>query len=190
MCIATIAAVGAAVSAVGAVSSGIAQGQAASYQAQVARNNSVIAQQNAAHAAQAGAAETEAAGLKARARLATTRAGLAANNLDVTGGSAADVLSGEQKAGQLDTATVSNNAALQVYGYKTQGAGYAGQAKLDQAEAAFDPIAGVLKGAGGLASAAPSFGSLLGGDPEVPDSHDWMRGGALDSSPGDLSWGG
>lgn len=176
MCIATIAAIGAGIAATGAVAGGIAQGHAASYQAQVARNNATIAQQNAAHAASVGAQETEVAGLKARSRLASTRAGLAANNLDISGGSAADVIGGEHKAGYLDTENVAHNSALQVYGYGTQANSYQGQAVLDSAEAGFDPIAGAFKGAGMLAQDAPQFASLVSGTPSVSSDHAWMTG--------------
>lgn len=163
---------GAGLSAAGSIAGGIAQGKAASYQAQVARNNATIAQQNAAHAASVGAEDTEVAGLKARNRLASTRAGFAANNLDITSGSPADVIAGEQKSGALDTETVANNAALQVYGYGTQAAGYEGQAQLDQAEAGFDPIEGALKGTGSLLD---KTSSLISGPPSVPPAYSWMQ---------------
>lgn len=195
---AAIAGIGAGIAAVSAVSSGIAAGNAASYQAQVSRNNQAIAQQNAQRAASATAAQTEAAGLKARAQQGGLRAALAANGVDVNSGSAADVQSGERQIGYLDTATVAGNAAQQVYGYRTQASNFGAQAELDQSEAAFDPIAGGLKAAGGLASAYPGFAggrgspaasgqmtaggygngtdfnSLLTGSPSVNNASSWM----------------
>lgn len=176
MCVATIAAVGVGVLAAGQVAGGIAQGHAASYQAQVARNNAQIAQQNQARAAASAATQTEMAGLKASAKVASTRAGFAANNLDVSGGSPADVIGGEARAGYQDTATVSNNAALAAYGYGTQSQGFQAQGTLDSAEAGWDPIAGAIQGAGTLGSHASDFSSLAGGTPSVPDNYSWMQG--------------
>ncbi len=170
-----IAAVAAVVGAGAAVAGGIAQGHAASYQAQVARNNATIANQQAAYAAQAGAVNTERAALKQRAKQAGLRVQLAANGLDIDSGSAAAVQAGAHDLGALDVADVAHKSALDVYGYRTQGGSFKAQASLDEAEAGFAPIAGALKGAGTLASAAPSFGSLLGGTPQVPDHMSWMQ---------------
>lgn len=188
MCIATIALASAAIGATTAVVGGIEQGQAAHYQAEVARNNAQTAQQNAVYSASAGAAQTEQAGLKAASKQATLRAGLAANNVDVNTGSAADIQTSERQIGQLDTETVSNNAALQAYGYQTQSTSDQAQAKLDDKEGDYAPIAGVLKGAGMLAanptvdSAVSS--SLLSGPPSVPEGFQWMKGDDYDPTIG------
>src|SRR5262245_9354262 len=108
------------ITAVSAVATGIAAGNAASYQSQVAANNAQIARQNARYSASAAAAQTEQAGLKARAQNANLRAALAANGVDVNTGSAADVQDAQRRLGAFDTATVANNAALKIYGYKAQ----------------------------------------------------------------------
>ncbi len=194
-----VAAVGAGISAVSAVATGISAGNAASFQSQVAANNATIARQNAAHAAAAGAAATEAAGLKARAKSGSLRAALAANGTDVNSGSDADVQVGERQLGYLETATVNHNAALNVYGYKTQAANFEGQSNLDSAEAGFAPIAGALKGAGGFASAYSDFagggGSSGGGAATETGTYDVTHGEGFNSllsgSPsisGDSSW--
>ena len=167
MCYAAWAEVAAAaVAATSAAAAGHAQSQSANYQAQVAKNNAVIAQQNAAHAAQVGARDAETQGLKDRSRVAMVRAGFAANNLDATGGSPADVIGGEKQSAILDQETVSNNAALQVYGYQAQGGSFTGQAALDTAEAGDAATAGGLKAGGSLISALP----------DLPDTFSWMQG--------------
>lgn len=178
MCVATIALAGTALAATGAVVGGIEQGQAAHYQAQVARNNAIIEQQNAGYTASAAASQTEQEGLKERGKLAAVRAAEAANGLDVNSGSPADVQESERLIGRLDTETVSNNAALQAYGFQTRATSDEAQARLDQREATGDVLAGVVKGAG-IAASNPTFdqsvSSLISGAPSVPDAYSWMQ---------------
>lgn len=135
---------------IGDVLGGYASADAASYQAQVARNNATIQQQNATRAASATASQTEEAGLKARSQQADVRAGLAANGTDVNSGSAADVQVGQREIGQLNTATVANNDALQVYGYETQSVNDTAQAGLEQSQVGSDILSGWLKAGGSL----------------------------------------
>lgn len=155
---------GAALSAGGAIAGGISQGHALGYQAQVARNNADIAKQNAEYASQAGDVATQRTGLKARSQLNTVRASLAANGLDVNSGSAADTQVSQREIGALDQATTAHDAALQIYGYKTQAQGYTDQSKLLNSEASDAVAEGVLKGAG----------SLLGAASQLPDAFSWM----------------
>lgn len=169
--------IAAGVGAVGSLVGGIASGNAANYQAKIAENNAVIARQNAAHSAAATASQTEQAGLKARAQSAGVRAGIAANNLDVDTGSPVDVQTSQREIGALDTETVANRGAEEVYGYQSQAVGYQAQSKLDRSEAGSDYLGGVLKAAGGLAanpSVDSTFSSLMSGTPSVPSSYQWM----------------
>lgn len=196
MCVATLALVGAGISAAGAVSGGIAAGHAASYQAQVARNNATIEQQNAAYSASAGAAQAEQSGLAERSKLANLRAGEAANGLDVNSGSPAEVQESERLVGRLNTETVSNNAALQAYGYESKATSEQAQAKLDSAEAGWDPIAGGISAAGTLlsnptvdAAGAKLGSSLLSGAPSVPSDYQWMQANSF-SEPEPQTYGG
>lgn len=173
-------------SAIGDIGGGAASAQAAGYQSQVAKNNAIISSQNASYAASAGAAQTEEASLKARADSADIKAGEAANNLDVNTGSAADVATSAREVGGLDTATVANRAAEQVYGYTTQAQDYGYQSKVYSAEEAPDIAGGFLKAAGGLAGAAPSIPggpSTISGSPSVPNNYAWMQTGDTTAEP-------
>lgn len=184
MCVATLALVGAGIGAAGKLLGGVSSAHAASYQAQVARNNAVVAQQNAAYAASAGASQTEQAGLKARSRDAAVRASLAANGVDVNTGSAADVQVSSRELGQLDTATVANNAALEAYGYRTQATNYTAQAGLEQSQVVPDVLGGVLGAAGsflGNSSVDGGLSSLMGKNPSLGEDYQWMQGGGGDS---------
>jgi hypothetical protein len=176
------------VSGVGAISSGIAQGNAANYQAQVASNNATIARQNAVYAAGAGSAQATASGLKGRAREGAVRTGIAANGLDVNSGSAADVQTSQRELDSLDTATVANNAAIQVYGYKTQATGYEAQSKLDRAEATDAYASGAFKAAGDILGNTSVQSSLLSGAPKVPSNYQWMANPKADNY-GDFEFG-
>ena len=199
MCVATLAIAGAVAGAAGSIMGGISQANAAHYQAQVAANNALIEKQNAAYAASAGSAKTEQAGFQARAQLAQIRAGEAANGLDVNSGTPADVQESEHEIGDLNTHTVANNSALQVYGYQTQAVNYQAQSAADEAQVGGDIAGGVLGGIGKLAGSSAvqgavsgggggtSFGtvasdgtptatdSLVTGNPTVPSAYSWMQ---------------
>jgi hypothetical protein len=153
-----IGAVGAGISAIGAVRQGEAQSAEANYQAQVAQNNQVIAQQNAAYATSAGERQTYDVGLQQRARAGSIRAGIAANNLDVNTGSAAEVRASQAQMGQVAEETTKANAALTAYGYRTQGTSFGAEAQLKRAEAPQDVTAGFLSGGGLLLSGASNAG--------------------------------
>ena len=170
-----------AASAGGPLIGGITSALSANYQSQVARNNAQIAGNNANYSASAGAAQTEQAGLRARAVGANTKASLAAQNVDVGTGSAADVQTSQAGLSRLETATVANRAAEQVYGYRTQELSYSAQAKADQAQILPDILGGVLGAAGGAAKAAtdiPGVSSLLSGPSSAPANYAWMGQGA------------
>ncbi len=133
-----------------------AASDAANYQAQVAANNSIIAQQNAAYAAKAGEAQAETQGQKSRNMQGAITAALAANNVDVNSGSAADVRIGQRQAGLLDTENVRQDAALRAYGFKTQATNFQAESGLDKFKAANAQTAGTIGGIGSLLGGASS----------------------------------
>ena len=185
MCPGTLALIAVGASAAGSVLKGVSAAESAGYQAQVARNNAIVQAQNASHAAQATAADTEAEGLKQRANNAEYRAGQGALGIDVNSGSLADVQMGNRELGQLDTATVANRGAEQVYGYQTQATNEAAQATLYQSQVGPD-IAGGILGA---------VGDIAGGAPNLPSTFAWMGtpgtgGGTVDDAEFGGSGGG
>ena len=188
------------------VAGGIIQGNVAHYQAQVAANNATVAAQNAQYSASATAAQVQQSGERSRQQLSGVRAGIAANNIDVNSGSAADVQQSQREVGQLNTNTVANRGALQVYGYQTQKANFQAESNLDEEEAKTAWLGGALKGAGQFAEMDPgAFGgtgfpsgggdleqgtfnptaSLLSGPPSVNPAYSWMQnsGNPLDLEP-------
>ena len=156
------------VAAVGAEESAAAQKKAAEYQSQVAANNAITAEQNAEYATKAGQAKAEAASLQSRENLGRVVAGEAAQGVDVTTGSAADVQIGQREIGTLNTQNVVNNAALQAYGYRTQATNFEAQSGLLTQEASQAGTAGNIAAAGDLLSGVSSLGKAwasFGGSP-------------------------
>ena len=142
--------------------SGLSQANAAGYQAQIARNNAQIARQNAAYSAQAGSAQITAAGEKARQQQGAVRAAIAANGIDVSSGSAADVQVSQREIGALDVANVAQRAANTVYGYQTQASNFTAEAALEQSKVVPDILGGIL---GGVSSGLSTAHSWMGGNP-------------------------
>lgn len=164
----------------GPIDTGISQKMAADYQAQVASNNAIIAKQNAQYAASAGAAQAEEAGLKARAQAAGVRASEAANGVEVNGGSAAEVQDSQRLIGDLNQQTVSNNAALETYGYESQATSFKAQSELQKFEGTYDLVAGFTNAATAAVGGSPNLPQNLGtsqlsGNPSVPQPYQWMQ---------------
>jgi hypothetical protein len=163
-----LSAVGTGISALGAIKQGNALSAMSNYQAQVEANNAKIAAQYAENATQTGESQAYTQGLKERQQEEAVTAGLAAGNVDVNTGSAAQVRQSAREVGQLDVETVRQQAALQAYGYRVQQTGFQAQSQLETAQAGFESTAGWLAGAGTLASGAANitnFGLLTGAIP-------------------------
>lgn len=160
LALASIAAttVGTGVAVAGAESSAAAQSKSAAYSAQVAANNAQIANQNASYAAQAGQEKATEQSLKSRAQVGAAIAGEAAQGVDVNSGSALDVQTTDREVGKLETQQVANNAALQVYGYRSQATGFSADSGLDTAKAANALQAGDISATGDALSGAASVG--------------------------------
>lgn len=149
---------GTAVSAYGAYEAGQAQKKAANYQAQVAANNAQIAAKNAQLATQKGEIEATQQQLKNRAEMGAIVSSMAANNVDVGSGSASDVRQSADILGNLDTSQIRSNAALENYGYRSQGMSFQAQQGLDQATAKFSNEESYIGATGSLLGGASRVG--------------------------------
>lgn len=158
-----VSAIGTGLGALGQMRAGEAAQANADYQAQVARNNQIIAEQNAQYASQAGNAAVTRQQMKDRATLGSITAGLAAEGVDVNSGSPARVRSSAAELGQLDTETEAQNAALRVYGFRTQGMNYGAQAGLYKAQGEQAAEAGKLAAFSTLLSGGSSLASKWSG---------------------------
>ena len=107
--------------ALGAFSQSSAQKQAYQYQSQISKVNEQIAQWDASAALNRGQT------LEGESRLATAqvyssqRASMAANGVDITEGSPVGVLATTKFIGNVDAATIHDNALQEAWGYQVAG---------------------------------------------------------------------
>jgi hypothetical protein len=94
--------------------------QAADYNAQVANNNATIASQQRSSALQQGEVESQNAMRKQAQMIGDQRAEMSANGIDITQGSAQDILASTKFLGGIDVNTIQSNAARQAWGYEVQ----------------------------------------------------------------------
>jgi hypothetical protein len=98
-----------------------AERSAAEYNAQVANNNATIANQERSTTLQEGEVEAQNSMRKQASMIGDQRAQMAANGIDLTQGSAQDILASTKFLGGIDVNTIQSNAARQAWGYEVQG---------------------------------------------------------------------
>ncbi|WP_026601483.1 virion core protein, T7 gp14 family [Methylomonas sp. 11b] len=156
-----IAAIGAGLSAYSASEQASAQKKAANYQAQVDANNAKIAAWNRSDALQRGEIDAQNAMREQSQLVGRQRAALAANGVDVTQGSALDLLASTQFLGQQEVNTIQSNAAREAWGYDVQGSNYQSSAGFERwkAKNANPGKAAAMAGASSLISSASMYAS-------------------------------
>lgn len=87
------------------------------------------------------------------------RARAAANGLDFTEGSAADLIEEASVLGEMDVQTIRNNAALEAWGFRTQSADARARASVAKAEGRNAAVGSILS----TGAQATYFGSQTGG---------------------------
>jgi hypothetical protein len=150
---------GAGIAAYSAVQQGRAQSQAAQYQSAVARNNATMADYNAKVATQTGENEEAAKREQTAQTIGMERAAIGASGLDPNSGSPLRLQSDVARLGELDAATIRNNAMRTAYGFKTQGISYGAQAALDESQGRYATKAGNLGAFTSLISGASNVSS-------------------------------
>jgi len=121
-------------SVMGGVSSyqqGKAQEAQYNYQAQVAQENAKIAEDNAATERQQGIEEARLQRMKAIQAVGSQQTAMAANGVDVTQGTALDVIEDTAAMGELDALQTSYNYERKALAYEQQANNYQNQANLD-----------------------------------------------------------
>jgi hypothetical protein len=98
-----------------------AERNAAEFNAQVANNNAVIDAQQRSSTLQQGEAEAHKSMRDQAQMIGAQRAQMAANGIDLTQGSAQDLLASTKFLGGIDVNTIQSNAARQAWGYEVQG---------------------------------------------------------------------
>ena len=154
----------AAMTGVSAASQASAQKKQAEYQAQVAANNAKVSAWQRSDALQRGEIDAQNAMRQQADLLGRQRASMAANGIDITQGSALDVLSTTRFLGQADVNTIQSNAAREAWGYEVQGSNQLADANLSKWKADnTDPaLAGGMAAGSSLLSSASSY-AMAGG---------------------------
>lgn len=101
------------------------------YQAQVAKKNQQIAQNNADQKRQEGIEEARMQRLKSLQAIGAQQTAMAANGIDVTQGTALDVIEDTSAKGELDALTTRYNYESQALAYEQQADNFENQSSLD-----------------------------------------------------------
>ena len=171
--------VGGILGAFGQKQSAEAQSRMYAYQAQVAQINSQIDKQNADYARMVGDRQALNFGLKEAQQEGQIKVGQAASGLDVNSGSPADVQRSQRQVGQMDLATIRDNAAKTAYDYNVKSTQDINQAGLYGMASTNARQAGNINVAASLLSTAGSVSSK------------WLQGNTVGLfGSGDSSYGG
>lgn len=99
-------------------------------QAQIANNNAQLAQYQSEDAITRSQTAASDAGLKAHQLKGTQRAALAHSGVDLSFGSAAEILTDTDYFGEIDRARIIDSGAREAWGYRSQASGFEGNAAL------------------------------------------------------------
>lgn len=148
--------------AVGTAYSMYTQNQQAHYAADVAKQNAKLDQQQAANAQAAGSYEADQARIRGRLLQGQQLAAFAANNVDNTTGSAADILGDTAMFTAQDMRQARTNAAMRAYGFQVDALNQKGSADYSLWSGRTQQTATLLQAASSAAGMA-SRGGMFGG---------------------------
>ena len=163
----------AAMSAYGAYNTAKGQQQALNYQGQVATVNAKRAEFAAQDAEERGQKEKQIARQRASAMTGAQRASLAARGMDLTTGSALDLLEDTQYFGELDQETIANNTNKEAWSIRARKDDYTASAAMQRA------------GAGNISPGLSLATSLVNSGASVAKSWYKYRNGGDDLSQGE-----
>lgn len=128
-----------------------ANNQAANYQAGVAAQNAKLDKQQEANALAEGSYQADQARIRGQLQKGEQIASLAANNVDVTTGSAADILGDTAMFTEQDKQQAQINARAKAYGFQVDELNQQGAADFAKWNASTNNTAAMIKGASGIA---------------------------------------
>lgn len=153
--------------AVGQYQQGKGQQAMYNYQAQIDRGNAEIAKKNAAQERQAGLEESRLQRMKTISAIGQQQASLAANNIDVSEGTALDVISDTAMFGELDALTTQANYEKKALAYEQQANNFNNQSNLDiiagqnaKTSGMWNAIGTTIEGTGKALSTASGLGGF------------------------------
>lgn len=138
-------------------------------QADLAEHNARMAEMGARQALFSGQRQAAARSLQAGQLLSAQKAAQAANGVDLSVGSAAELRAGTEIFKEADVNQIEANALMQAWGYRTQAADYRAQAGMARASSPSPALAAgatLLTGAGSVADSwyrLQKSGALAGG---------------------------
>ena len=145
---------------VGGINQAKAQREQGDFNADQSRFNGAIADLQATDAVDRG--NESASNLKRQAKglQGSQKAAAAAQGIDASSGSAAELQNDTEKLSTLDALTIRNNAAREAFGYKAQALGFRTQADFDQKAARSSASNTILtSGANALSTAGGAYGT-------------------------------
>lgn len=154
---------GALLGAKGAKETATANSDAAMYQSAVARNNAILSERNAQQALAAGRTSEQTMRQRTAQTIGQQRAQMAANGLDISSGTPANIQADAARVGELDALTIRNNALRQAINFRQQASDY------DSNAGFLDSRAANAKRAGDIGA----FNSIVGGASSVADK--WAK---------------
>ena len=159
-------AIGTGVSVVGTLVGAKAQANAAAAAAQQSENNKIIAQRNAEDSRNRGVIAQQDQQLKTRARLGMQRNALSERSIEVSSGSALEILGDTAMTGKLDEMTTRANYEREAIGYETQAYNFSADAAQQRMAARNATTAGIFGALGtafdGMASYGNKYGNTYG----------------------------
>jgi hypothetical protein len=137
----------------GQIRAGRAQAQAAEYQAAIDAYNSEVAKRMANDSRARGVVAVQEQQLVTRGQIGTQKAVLASRNIDISSGSALDIIGDTAMFGALDANTIRSNYEREAIGLETQSAGFSASSAMGMMAAQDARRAGVIN----------AFSTALGG---------------------------
>lgn len=155
----TLTIVAAAAAVAGTIASTTATVQQKRYEAKVAEANQQNENNRVLDALNRGETEAQNAARKQSQLAGAQRAAMAANGVDVSFGSAADLMADTAMYGREEQSNIRNNTTREVQGYDINAANFGGQANAARSAAKGAIVSGALQSVSTIAGAAQRFGS-------------------------------
>ena len=152
-----------AVTAAGQLQAGAYASKMATYQAQVAQQNKAVARDAAGDAIDRGQVDQQKLGRDIAQRVGAQTARIAANNTDISFGSAARTIADTKMIGAEDQATLAENVRRQVKGMQTDIWNYESESRAKTAEASQATTASYFGAASTILGGATQYAKFRAG---------------------------
>lgn len=144
----------------GTVAGTVGKVQQANFERKVAEQNQKLENERIVDAMSRGETEARDAGRRAAAMRGAQRAAMAANGIDLSFGSASDLLEDSAMYAREDVGNVRKNTDREIRGYDINAANYGSQANAAKQRKAGAIVSGALEVAGTIAGTASRMGKI------------------------------